>query len=288
MPSAVNSLRNVELDPGADAHLVDVDVGELDRQPAAAVEVDHREHHRRARRVGEPVDGEGGDGAGGVGHRDGGGIAGLRRQVHLAVVVRRADEAELPVARAAGGRRRRAGRLGPARRLDRQQAAPAQVGAVGDRRAGRRPGRRRGGPGVHDGERVGGAEQQRRRRRRPARRARSPGRASAASSAAVSSEGGLGGAGVADGGRRGRPTSRSPTPSFLASAGVGPGVGAGDDDVVDLVGHQPGRLQRVVPRRLARAARSGSRRSAPPTPSSGRRPACATGRGTPRWPGRRR
>ena len=160
------------LDPGADAHLVGVDVGELDRQPAAAVEVDDREHDRRAGRVGEPVDGEGGDRARGVGHRDVGGVAGLRRQVHLAVVVRRADEPELPVRRAAGRRRRRAGRLGPARRLDRR-ARPASAGTCRRRSARRRrPGRRPAAAGVHAGDGVGGAEEERRRRRRPAPRAR--------------------------------------------------------------------------------------------------------------------
>src|SRR3954469_16453477 len=44
------------LDPVADREPVDVDVGELHRQPAAAVEVDDRERDRRAGRVGDAVD----------------------------------------------------------------------------------------------------------------------------------------------------------------------------------------------------------------------------------------
>ena len=56
MPSAVNEAAEGHLDPAADLHLGFVDVGELDRHPPAAVEVDDREHDRRARRVGEPVD----------------------------------------------------------------------------------------------------------------------------------------------------------------------------------------------------------------------------------------
>src|SRR6476660_4195828 len=40
----------------ADLDLVGVGVGELDRETATAVEVDHREHDRRARRVHHPVD----------------------------------------------------------------------------------------------------------------------------------------------------------------------------------------------------------------------------------------
>ena len=161
MSSAVKSLRNVSSTRAPAAHLVEVvDVGELHRQPAAAVEVDHREHHRRARRVREAVDGEGDDRADGVGHGHGGGVARLRREVHLAGVVGRADEAELPVARPAG---RRWPTGGPARAgaAARPAARRASAGRCRSRSARRpRPARRRAAAGGHDGERLGGPEEQ--------------------------------------------------------------------------------------------------------------------------------
>src|SRR5688500_16678995 len=64
-----------------DLHLALVDVGQLHREAGAVGEVDHGEDHRRARRPRQLVDGEGGDGADGVG--DGAGLLG--------------DEAQLPV-----------------------------------------------------------------------------------------------------------------------------------------------------------------------------------------------
>ncbi len=72
---------------------------------------------------------------------------------------------------------------------------------------------------------------------------------SATSNAAVEEEGGLGGAQVADGGRevRHQPIADG---QLLGQRGVGAGVRAGDRDAVDLVGHQPGRLQGIVPSRL--------------------------------------
>ena len=57
------------LDPVAHLDVAGVDVGELDRQAAAAVEVDDRERDRRARRVRDAVDGEQRDRALDVGHR---------------------------------------------------------------------------------------------------------------------------------------------------------------------------------------------------------------------------
>ena len=152
----------------------------------------------------------------GVAHRDVGGVARLRREVHRAVVVGGSDEAELPVAGATGRRRRRAGRLGPARRLDGEQAAPAQVGAVVDRRTacrlvldgrGRRP--RRDGVGraeQHDVGTVGEHDQ----------RDDLPGLARAR--ARPQERGRLGRPEVADRAARSPPTCRSPTPSFLARA----------------------------------------------------------------------
>src|SRR5690349_9416325 len=58
---AVGAVEAAEghLDAPADGDVGGVDVGELDRQAAAAVEVDDRKHDGRARRVGEPIDGEG-------------------------------------------------------------------------------------------------------------------------------------------------------------------------------------------------------------------------------------
>ena len=51
-------LAERHLHPVADLQRVDVDVDELHRQPAAAVEVDHGERDRRAQRVRDAVDGE--------------------------------------------------------------------------------------------------------------------------------------------------------------------------------------------------------------------------------------
>ena len=85
---------------------------------AAAVEVDDRDHDRRARGVGEPVDGERGDGAGDVGHALGLHVVhrpaldahALRRQVPgAAVATAGAGEAELPRSRRGATAARRAG-----------------------------------------------------------------------------------------------------------------------------------------------------------------------------------
>ena len=48
------------LHPGAHLDVVDVAIGQLAREAAAAVEVEHGEDHRRALRVDEPVDRVGG------------------------------------------------------------------------------------------------------------------------------------------------------------------------------------------------------------------------------------
>src|SRR5437763_10307978 len=51
------------LDAVTHRQVLDLGVGELDRQAPAAVEVDDGEHDRRAGRVGDAIDGEGCDGA---------------------------------------------------------------------------------------------------------------------------------------------------------------------------------------------------------------------------------
>ena len=168
MSSAVNSLRNVISTRSPICERVDVDVGELHREAAAAVEVDDRERDRRAQRERDPVDREQRDRAFDLRHRRLHHVVdrvadardACRRQVQLAaLVVTRADERVLPLLAAARHRRRDALGLGPAGRLERDAAAPREELAVGERAAvgdlrrdrARRPVRR---------ERVGGAEQQ--------------------------------------------------------------------------------------------------------------------------------
>ena len=127
MPSAVLQATEGHLDPHADLDAVGIDVGQLERQPAATVEVDDREHHRWARRIGQAVDGVGDDGAEDVGHRNGVHVVDLvvlgrdarGRQVdEPRLAVARTDEAVLPIFAAGRGRRRGARRFGPTRRLD--------------------------------------------------------------------------------------------------------------------------------------------------------------------------
>src|SRR5581483_8311753 len=133
------------LHPLADRDLVGVEVGELDREPAAAVEVDDREDDRRARRVHHAVDRERRDRAAGIGHRHGVhrvdprpvGRDPLRGQVDRAgLAVAGADEAELPRLAPGRGARRHTLRLGTARRLEGHHPAPREELAVPDRRAG--------------------------------------------------------------------------------------------------------------------------------------------------------
>ena len=211
MPSAVNSRRNVISTRSPIFSVVGVDVGELDREAAAAVEVDDGEHDRRARRVRDPVDGERGDRALDVGHR---------RRLHVVDASPTRDtraggrwSAPLPrsfdptnayfhSSRAAGGRRRdarraRAGAGGSSVTSPRHERnLPYGSGAAaGDLR--RRPVR----AGRARRDRVGRAEQQDVGAVGERRAARSPGRARACSSAVVSSSAGVRRAGVADGRR---------------------------------------------------------------------------------------
>ena len=179
-----------------------------------------------------------------------------------------ADEAELPVPVAGGGRRRRAGRLGPAGRLGGEQC-PATRRNVRVRRPARRPrpGRRPGGPAPRSA--TASVVRNTRASAPSASESRSddlPGRGRL--ERADEQEQRLGRAGVADGGRqvvdrrprrRRRACGRPPWPPGRggwrrragrrrrrSSAGVGQGVGE---------------------RRPRRGGRTASRRSAPPTAS---------------------
>src|SRR5262245_33655327 len=123
---AVGGVQTAErhLDAVADLDRLRIDVGELTREAAALIEVEHRHHHRRLQRVSEAIRGVGRDRrlAGGERLRlhliDG--VAhdadARRRQVGgAAALAARADEAVLPALGAI--RRRRGGTLGigPAR-----------------------------------------------------------------------------------------------------------------------------------------------------------------------------
>ena len=225
--------------------------------------------------------------------------AGGGRQVDRAVRVLRADEAELPVG--ATGRRPRP-TAGPARAggAARRAASPARRGTCRRRSARRRPtwsatGRRR--TRRRPARRWCGTA--RRRRRRPARRGRRPGPGVAGLERGGQQQAGLGGAGVADGGGRGRRrTAVAERPSFLPRAaaaraweaatttrstwsavetgglqGVGPG-GDAEGDVADLAeallpllradvaGRAPAveELLGGAPRRRGTSASSGRRR----------------------------
>src|SRR6478735_3118894 len=98
-------LAERHLDAVADRHIARVDVGHLDREPAAAVEVDDRERDRRTRRVRDAVDGDERDRALDLGHRRRGHVVdriadtrdARRWEVELAAAaVARADEGVLP------------------------------------------------------------------------------------------------------------------------------------------------------------------------------------------------
>ena len=156
------------LHPVADLHVVGVDVGELDREAAAAVEVDDREDDRRARRVREPVDGERRDRGRDVGHRRGFHVvertaASRRAGGRCSAPLARSREPTKPNFQSSerpAAARRDARRLGTARRLDRHHAA-ARTGTC------RRAGRRRASScvateraGAYARERVGRAEEQ--------------------------------------------------------------------------------------------------------------------------------
>ena len=170
MSSAVNSLRNVISTRSPICKRVDVDVGELDREAAAAVEVDDRERDRRARRVCDAVDREQRDRALAPPtsarapcrrpcRRRARSRAGGRCSSSL-LVVAGADERVLPLLAAARHRRRDALGLGAPGRLERDAAAPREELAVGERRRRWRPAWQPSAPARYDAERVGGAEQQ--------------------------------------------------------------------------------------------------------------------------------
>ena len=123
-----------------------VHVGELAGEAAAALEVEHAHHHRRRERVGEPVHGVGRDGRGHVGHALGRHLvhrvaleadARGRQVPRAAGLAAAAGEAELPRLGPARGRRGRRHRIGPARRLALEEAAPGEEGRC--RRRARRP-----------------------------------------------------------------------------------------------------------------------------------------------------
>ena len=71
-------------------------------------------------------------------------------------------------------------------------------------------------------------------------------------------------------------------PELLGDGTRGALVRARDDEVVDLVGVDTCILQCRLPTLRHPGSCSGSRRTAPPTPSNARRPECANDRGTPR------
>ena len=148
MPSAVYSRRNVISTRSPICDGGGVDVGQLAPEAAAAVEVDDRDHDRRARRVGQPVDGEGGDGGRRRRPCARGSIwstapqfthtrAGGRWRVPHAVAPA-ADEAELPRRSVRQRRRARPARSGSGRR----GGSPVQLAAPGQE-AWRRRGRSR-------------------------------------------------------------------------------------------------------------------------------------------------
>ena len=214
MPSAVKSRRKVISTRSPMATVVGVDVGELDGQAAAAVEVDDGEHDRRARRVDQLVDGEGDDRA-------------LARRPWAPAPCRRCRRRPSRPGPAAGGWRRSSRSREPTNpnfqsslRAAAEADGPRRLGAAGrldGEHALARPGTCRRAPGrrpptwsatvragAHGGDRLGGPEQRGRRRRRPATTSATTWPGSACSSSGGEQQAGLGGAGVADGGARGR------------------------------------------------------------------------------------
>ena len=231
-----------------------------------------------------------------VGHRDGLHVVDVatleadprRRQVHRArLTVARADEAVLPVGAATGRRARHARRLGATGRLGRHDLPPGEQLGVGqrvvaalelrlDRTSRGRTRRSRRWSGTRT-----------RRRRRPARRARRTARPGSphALERERQQQLRLRRAGVADVAARSvgdRPA------ELLGQHAAGPGMRGRDDDLVDVVGRDAGGRERVAPGLAWRARRSAARRTSPPTASCASRRACATGRGTPTSPRRRR
>ena len=206
-----------------------------------------------------------------------------RAPARLAVGV--GHEAELPVLVARGGRRRHPGRLGPPGRLGLEQPPPGEVAAVGDVAAGvDLGGDGAGRPTLRDQRRSCGTGGRRRRRR--ARRGRSPGRASACSSAAVSRSAGWAAPGLPTVAARSSAAGAT-SASFLASAPHGPGVGAGDHQVVDRLDAEPGQVE-GLPRPQAGVDVLELAEALLPGAGGGARRACATDRGTRRRPWCRR
>ena len=170
MPSAVNRRRNVISTRSPICTASGVHVGELDREAAAAVEVDDGEHDRRARRVRELVDRERDD-------------RGRARRPSARLPCRRSRHRPSTRAPAGGAARRsrgRASRRTPNFQSSERPAADADTRAGSGRRGGSTvtmpaPGEelavrqvaaaldlrgdRAGGTGVR-GERVGRAEQE--------------------------------------------------------------------------------------------------------------------------------
>ena len=232
---------------GGDGDVGGVHVGELDRRPAAALEVHHCEHHGRAGGVDELVDRVRDHPADHVGHGDrfhvvdGATVHGDpgRRQVDgTAGAVSGADEAELPGLGSAGRRGRGAGGFGAAGRLGGEHAPPGEELAVGewgtrghlvrhrhdrgeigdrygdleDEGVGAVGQRQEGDDLAGGGDVEGGAQEQ----------------------------GGLSRTGVADGGRQVAHQSVDGYAERADDGLVGPAVGTGDDQVVDPVGLDAG------------------------------------------------
>src|SRR5262245_61191429 len=140
----VDALRGEEpperhLQVVADGDVLRLDVGQLTREPAAALVVDERRDHRGLHRVREMIQRVGGDAARGVGEAlvthliDGAALDAhpLRREVtRLALRTPRAYEGELPALVTTHRGRGRPLRIGPAWRFEGQDAAPLEVGLV--------------------------------------------------------------------------------------------------------------------------------------------------------------
>jgi hypothetical protein len=125
----------------ADRDLTRLDVRQLAREPSAALVVHDRRHDGRLERVCQMIERVGGDPARGIGETLGAHLVegaaldahALRREMpRLALLATRADEGELPALVPAHGRGGRALRVGAARRLEGQNAAPFEIAVVGE------------------------------------------------------------------------------------------------------------------------------------------------------------
>ena len=194
--------------------------------------------------------------------------------------VLRADEAELPVLVAPGRRGRHPVGLGAAGRLGGDHAPPGQELAVGEVGGRRRSGRPPARPAVHAGRAPRWSGTPGRRPRRPGPPRPPPGRArtARASRPAPARDGPSRPGPPRRSGRR--PGRRRRTPSLRASALTARPCMPVTATRSTWSAVSAGRLEGRLPGLGARAGRSGSRRTAPPTPgTAGRRP-CASGRGT--------